>query len=205
MIVVDLHAFAPLPQTDLHRRVAARGKRTAGGHVEKVDRRAGDRLELLPGICRRRDRPHQAFGIFMARIIEDLVRRALLADRAGVHDDDFVAQLRDDAEVMRDHDDRHAHLPLNVFHKFKDARLDRNVERGRRLVGDQKSGIADHRDRDHDALLHPARKLVRIFVITLFRLRDPELAEKVDDPLFALFPADFFVQEQVFHLFHLLF
>jgi hypothetical protein len=43
-----------------------------------------------------------------------------------------------------------------------DLRLDRHVERGRRLVGDQQAGLAGQRHRDHHALAHAARELVRV-------------------------------------------
>ena len=40
--------------------------------------------------------------------------------------------------------------------------LDRRVEPGRRLVEDQQRRVLRERHRDHDALLHPARELMRI-------------------------------------------
>ena len=40
-------------------------------------------------------------------------------------------------------------------------RLDRDIERGRRLVGDQNFGVARERHRDHGALPHTPRELVR--------------------------------------------
>ena len=40
-------------------------------------------------------------------------------------------------------------------------RLDRDVERGRRLVGDQQRRVVGERRRDHDALPHAAREAVR--------------------------------------------
>ena len=59
----------------------------------------------------------------------------------------------------------------------QDLRLDRHVERGRRLVGDQQRRAARQRHRDHHALAHAARQLVRIAVEHRARLRNAHLLE----------------------------
>ena len=48
------------------------------------------------------------------------------------------------------------------FIRLQDVRLDRHVERGRRLVGDQDVGLVGDRHRDHHPLALAARELVRI-------------------------------------------
>ena len=53
-------------------------------------------------------------------------------------------------------------LCLQLAHQIEDLRLDRDVERGRRLVGDQQLRVAGERHRDHHALAHAARELVRV-------------------------------------------
>ena len=53
---------------------------------------------------------------------------------------------------------------LQVAQQLEDLRLDRHVERGRRLVGDQQLRVARERHRDHHALAHAARELVRVVV-----------------------------------------
>ena len=49
-------------------------------------------------------------------------------------------------------------------HQLEDLRLDGDVERGGGLVGDQEPRVAGERHRDHHALAHAARELVRIVV-----------------------------------------
>ncbi len=51
-----------------------------------------------------------------------------------------------------------------MAHLGEDLRLDRDVERGRRLVGDDHRRAVQERDRDRDALAHAAGELVRIGV-----------------------------------------
>ena len=53
---------------------------------------------------------------------------------------------------------------LQALHQVEDLRLRGHVERGRRLVGDQQVGVVDERHRDHHALAHAARELVRVVV-----------------------------------------
>ena len=60
-----------------------------------------------------------------------------LDDAAGVHHDDVVGELGDDAEVVRDEDDRRAGLLAQHAHQVEDLRLDGDVERGGGFVGDQ--------------------------------------------------------------------
>ena len=50
---------------------------------------------------------------------------------------DPVGDLGDHAEVVGDQHDRHAELALQLAQQVEDLRLDGDVERGRRLVGDQ--------------------------------------------------------------------
>ena len=62
---------------------------------------------------------------------------------------------------------RHAELALQLREQLQDLRLDRDVERGRRLVGDEQLRLAGERHRDHHALAHAARELVRVRVDAL--------------------------------------
>ena len=45
-------------------------------------------------------------------------------------------------EVVGDEDDRQAELALQVAQQVEDLRLDRDVERGHRLVGDDSFGLS---------------------------------------------------------------
>jgi hypothetical protein len=55
----------------------------------------------------------------------------------------------------------HAVSLLELGEQIEDLRLNRHVERRRRLVGDEEFGLARQRHRDHHALAHPAGELVR--------------------------------------------
>ena len=62
----------------------------------------------------------------------------------------------------------------------QDLGLHRDVQRGRRLVGDEEPRAQRERHRDHDPLAHAARELVRIHGSDLRRPLDADLGEEVD-------------------------
>ena len=70
-------------------------------------------------------------------------------------------RLGDHAHVMGDEDEGHAGLALQPEEEVEDLRLDGDVERRGRLVGDQELRVAGDRHGDHHALAHAAGKLVR--------------------------------------------
>ena len=69
---------------------------------------------------------------------------------------------------------------VRFLHQFEDLRLDRHVERGRRLVGDDQLRVAGDRDRDHDPLAHPARQLVRVLLEPAHRIGDADQPQQLD-------------------------
>ena len=62
---------------------------------------------------------------------------------------------------------RSARAALQVAQQVEDLRLDRDVERRDRLVGDEQLGVERERARDADALALAARELVRVAVVVL--------------------------------------
>ena len=73
-----------------------------------------------------------------------------------------------------------AELALQLPDETEDLRLHVHVERGRRLVGDEHVRFEDERHRDHHALPHPARELVRVAVDERLRVGNLDRRERVD-------------------------
>ena len=80
-------------------------------------------------------------------------------------------------------------FPLEAADQIKHLRLNGDVERGGRLVGDQQLWIAGQRNGDHRALAHAAGKLVRIVVHALFGRRDLDVPQQLDGAGACLRPA----------------
>ena len=89
---------------------------------------------------------------------------------ALLHHHHAVGYPPHDAEVVRDEDERHAQPLLKRFEQRQYFRLDGDVQRRGRLVGNQQVRIVGDRQRDHDALPLPAGKFVRVSAHSPLRL-----------------------------------
>ncbi len=108
----------------------------------------------------------------MTRLVENLGAVAFFHGLAVVHDEHAVGHFRHHAHIVGDEDDRHVHFFLQLADKLKYLRLNGHVERGGGLVGNEQGRLAREGHGDHDALAHPARKLVGIAFQHLFGLGD---------------------------------
>ena len=161
---------------------ATRREQAAPRAIELAGHDAGDRRQSSPGRALGQS-GEQCGGVRMMRLGEQRVGRVLLDLLAGVLDDDAIGRLGDDAHVVGDQHQRHAVALLERQQQVEDLRLDRHVERRRRLVGDEQLRPAGERHRDHHPLAHAARKLVREGAHAASGIGDADLGEQLDDAL----------------------
>ena len=145
-----------------HGEGAARMEAAAGGEGEGGWHGAGDGGQRFAGAAVGGHGVEQRLRVGMARIAEDLLHRARLHDFAGVHHGDARACVPDDTHVVRDEQQRRL-VALGLAHQLEHLRLDRCVERGRRLVRDDEPRIRHQHRGDHDALLLAAGEAERVF------------------------------------------
>ena len=151
------------------------------GGCQQRRRHAGDRRQAVPAVAvDARDRAEQAPGVGVLRVVEELVERALLDHPARVHDHDAVGDVGDHREVVGDQDDPGVGLLAQLAQLVEDLRLDRDVQRRGRLVGDQQLRRAGQRHRDHHALAHAAGELVRVGAQSLGGARDADALHQLD-------------------------
>ena len=131
-------------------------------------------------------RLQQRRGIGMARLLEQALGQLLLHLLAGIHHTHALRGLRHHAHVVGDEDHRHVAVAAERDQQVEDLRLDGDVERGGRLVGDQQLGIAGDRHRDHDALAHAAGQLVRKGIEPRRRGGNADLLQQLDGAAAAL-------------------
>jgi hypothetical protein len=127
---------------------------------------------------------------------QQLGGRTVLDDAARIHDDDAIREPRHDAEVMAD---QHHSGPVVVAHLAQqphDLRLHRDVERGRRLIGDHELRFAQQAHRDGDPLAHAAGQLVRILAQPARRVRDAHPPQHVEGGTLGLVPGQGGVTDQ---------
>ena len=143
------------------------GSRVRLGHLPR------NRLEAIAARAERRHRAQQRLRVRVQRAREELVDRRVLDDAPGVHDGDLVRLLGDDAEVVRDEERR----PCRGARAARAAasRISAWIVTSSAVVGSsamQQRGLARDRHRDHDALAHAARELVRVVVRASLRRRE---------------------------------
>ncbi|MOA52266.1 hypothetical protein D3C78_1755330 [compost metagenome] len=94
---------------------------------------------------------------------------------------------------MRHEDQTHASIGDELVEDAKHFELYRHVERRGRLVGDQEFRPGNQHHRDHRALAHAARNLVRVEIVNALRITDLHRGQHVECPLPGLAAADIFV------------
>ena len=104
----------------------------------------------------------QAARIRVLRPREYLAGRPGLDDLALGHHADPLGHVAHNREIVRDQQQRHAEPVLQLAHQMEDLRLNGDIERRRRFVGDQDVGLVGDCHRDHDPLPLSAGELVRI-------------------------------------------
>ena len=135
----------------------------------------------------------------MHRVIEQFVYRRVFHDLSRVHHIDQVADLCDHPHVVGNDQNTHALFQAETADQLQDLGFDRHIQRGGRLICDQKLWLADHGHGDHHPLAKAAGELMRIACEPLLRLRDPDTCEHLDHPMLCLdFRADPFVYQQCF-------
>ena len=116
----------------------------------------------------------------MLRRPEDGAHRARLDDPPGVHDRHLLGRVGGDGEVVRDQHHRRAGVALRRLEERHHLRLDRRVEGGRRLVGDQDARPRRQRHGDHHPLAHAAGEAVRVVVDPRLRVGQVNAAQQRD-------------------------
>ena len=120
--------------------------------IGTIERRAGDRVGHHAALQAEHG-PDCLLG-------DDLVRGAHGVDPALAHGDDVVGVPGGEPEVVQDHDQRRAALPVQVAQQVQDGHLVGEVEVGRGLVEEQQVGALREREGEPDPLPLAAGQLV---------------------------------------------
>src|SRR5580704_3120717 len=91
---------------------------------------------------------------------KDLRRGPLLDDAAEIHHDDALAEMTNYMQVVADKHQRQRKTRAQFCEQRHDLRLDRNIQRRDRLVGDDELRLGRKRTRNRNALALPARKFM---------------------------------------------
>ncbi len=152
---------------DVHHIRAAGVEMTAGGRVDRARHVAGEDDPLALLLDHRignRHRRKQGLRVRVQWRVVELVAVGHLDDLAEVHHGHAVGDVAHHRQVVGDEEVGQAELLLEVFEQVHDLGLDRDVERGPRLVADDEVRIGGKRPGDADALPLAAGELVRVAV-----------------------------------------
>ena len=103
-----------------------------------------------------RHRTQQAHGVGVLRFGKQGAHGRLFDDASAVHHRHFIGHFGDHAQVVRDEHDGGAAGLLQRVHQVKNLRLDGDIQRRRRLIGNQQPRFVGQRHRNHGALAHTA-------------------------------------------------
>ena len=98
----------------------------------------------------------------MLRGTENLLDAAGLHRLAAIHDQHPIGDIGHHPHVVGDKDYPHRHLLLQDGDKLQNLRLNGDIQRRGRLVGNQHRRPTGERHGDHHPLAHAAGELVRI-------------------------------------------
>ena len=115
----------------------------------------------------------------MQRVFKQIVDLRFLHHKAAVQNNNAVAQLSHNAQVMGDKDDAGAVFLLQGAHLFQNLVLDGHIQGGGGLVRNQQVGVVGQRHGDHDALAHTAGKFMRVGFQPLFGFGNTYFAEQL--------------------------
>ena len=162
--------------------VAAVGEPAAGGVFGGGPHHAPDHAQAAVPADAAGDGFQQLYRVGVGGPVQQGFPGGRLGDPAAVHDQDAVAHLVDDPQVVGDQDQRHPDLPLQRFDQAQNLRLHGHVERGRGLIGDQQTRAAGDGHGDHHPLAHAAGKLVGKGVQDQIRQGDSHLIQQFQTP-----------------------
>src|SRR6185436_1942892 len=167
---------------------AARVERTAGGDAGQVRRDALDGVQLLTLEVHPGDGGQQPLGVGMGRAGIEVHDGCLLDQAPGIHHRDLVGDVSHHPQVVRDQDQAHMALCLQIGEQLHDLCLDGDIEGCRWLVRDDDVRVQGQRDGDHDALPHAPGELVRVVVDPLTGGRDVDPVHQLDGLLLGVVP-----------------
>jgi len=117
----------------------------------------------------RRNTREKACRVRVLRRAEQLRDACRLDDAACVHDHHLLSVLSHDSKIMRDEQNAHVKLTLQVRQKVQNLSLNGDVERRRGFVRNEQVGRAGECHGNHDPLPHATGELMRVGVHALLR------------------------------------
>ena len=111
------------------------------------------------------DVAHEVFDVGIIRVQQDMLRLALLHDKAVLQDHKVIGQLQRLIKIMRDEDDGLVQLFLQLEQQVLHVGSDQRIKGRESLVHQHDRCVCSQRPGNAHTLLHPTRKLRWIMVL----------------------------------------
>lgn len=160
---------------------ASRCKAASGGPLARAGHVAGESVQAVQITPDFGDRADQRPGVRVRWAGDELLGGSLFDDLSGIHHGNPLGDVRNETEIVGDHQDGHAHLLLDVPEQFDDLGLNGDVERRRGFIGDQQFWFGGQGHGDHDSLLHAPTELVGVILGTSFGCGDAHALQQAND------------------------
>jgi len=144
----------PIDPATIHDVRAAIGKGTSRRKLRQVGRLSGNRSQIFFSL-RLGEGSQQAAGVGMAGGGKQRFDGGLLHDPPRVHHRNGVTGFRHHAEIVGDKENRRFRLLPKIPHQIENLRLDGDIQRRGRLIGDQQFRLADEGCGNDAPLAHP--------------------------------------------------
>ena len=124
----------------------------------------------------------------MARPKQQFRGRRIFDDPARIHHENPIGEARNHAQIVTDEREGHAGFAARGTQQLHDLCLQGHIERGGRLVRDQKVRLAQQTHRQHDPLTHSARQFIRVLLQPALWIRDSHVLKHALCGAARLFP-----------------
>ena len=173
--------------------VAAGMKGASPRFIGRIGNAAWNAVQPLSAFAAMGQRSKQGPGIRMLGLPKNMILLPLLGHDTGIHDVHPVSHLGNHCQIMGDVKHRHGVFLLKIRQQSQYLRLDRNIQRGGGLVGNDQIGVAGQGHGDHNTLALPAAELVGIIIDSLLRGRKPYIFKQLQAAAPDLLPGRRFV------------
>ena len=107
------------------------------------------------------DGSYEGLGVGLGRMLEHRRRRSLLDNASPMHDDDPVAQVAHDREIVSNEQQGQVHLALQCVKQVEYLRLDGHIQRCGAFIGNDQSRLDRQSPRNAGTLALPTAHAAR--------------------------------------------
>ena len=135
----------------------------------------------------------------MTRVLKKVIYIGLFHYTATVHNNNLIAHLSHNTQIMGDKNDRCTDVLFQLIHQIKNLCLNRNIQRRSGFIRNQNLGIAYESHGNHNSLALTARQLKRIFIHNSLHTGKTGFLQNIDCKLLCLLFGNILMKGDILH------